>query len=166
MNVKHAEWCILSISPCFKIFSFWWVWTFYYYHWVHMCYSDIRNFGPVFFAELFQLTHFFFWLNGLVKVIPKKLYLIWIQNLNRPFQDTNWWPDMTFWQRVKFMVPSDTCSGPEAAKQPKNITLPPACLTNGMIFLWNAMLLLHLITGLKPSKTFNLFLVSPHNVFP
>ena len=43
------------------------------------------------------------------------------------------------------MVPSIMASrpGPEAAKQPQTITLPPPCLTVGMMFLlWNAVLVL------------------------
>ncbi len=43
------------------------------------------------------------------------------------------------------MVPSITAShpGPEAAKQPQTITLPPPCLTAGMMFiLWNHVLVL------------------------
>ncbi len=43
------------------------------------------------------------------------------------------------------MVPSITAShpGPEAAKQPQTITLPPPCLTAGIMFiLWNPVLVL------------------------
>ncbi len=46
-------------------------------------------------------------------------------------------------------------SGPEAAKQPQTITLPPPCLTVGMMFfLWN------------PVKNFSFCRISPQNICP
>ncbi len=62
------------------------------------------------------------------------------------------------------MVPSIMAShpGPEAAKQPQTITLPPPWLTVGMMFfLWNAVLVSH-----TPSKMFNFCFISPQNICP
>ena len=59
------------------------------------------------------------------------------------------------------MVPSIMASrpGPEAAKQPQTITLPPPCLTVGMMFLlWNAVLALRQMERdpcLSKSSTFD-----------
>ncbi len=68
------------------------------------------------------------------------------------------------------MVPPIMASrpGPEAAKQPQTITLPPPCLTAGMMFfLWNAVLVLQPdLTGHTPSKKFNFCRTSPHNICP
>ena len=66
-----------------------------------------------------------------------------------------------FWERAEFMVPSIMASrpGPEAAKQPQTITLPPPCLTVGMMFLlWNAVLALRQMERdpcLSKSSTFD-----------
>ncbi len=74
-----------------------------------------------------------------------------------------------FWYSAEFMVPSIMASrpGPEAAKQPQTITLPPPCLTVGMMFfLWNVVLVLHQMQQDTPSKKFNFCRISPQNICP
>ncbi len=46
-----------------------------------------------------------------------------------------------FWLSAEFMVPSIMAShpGPEAAKQTQTITLPPPCLTVGMMFFYEML---------------------------
>lgn len=57
--------------------------------------------------------------------------------------------------------------GPEAAKQPQTITLPPPSLNVGMMFFCvkSGVSLMPDVTGLKPSKKFSFCLISPENIF-
>ncbi len=67
------------------------------------------------------------------------------------------------------MVPSIMAShpGPETAKQPQTITLPPPCLTVGMMFFFMKCCVGFMpdVTGHAPSKKFN-FCLSPQNICP
>ncbi len=66
------------------------------------------------------------------------------------------------------MVPFITASlpGPEAAKRPQTITLPPPYFTVGMMFFfWNAVTFTPDVMGHTPSKKFNFCLVSPQSIF-
>ncbi len=64
------------------------------------------------------------------------------------------------------MVPIIMASrpGPEAAKQPPTITLPPPCLTDCMMFFCAGFT--QDVTGHTPSKKFNFCLISPQNICP
>ncbi len=67
------------------------------------------------------------------------------------------------------MVPFITASlpGPEAAKQPQTITLPPPYFTVGMMFFFSEMLCYFYARCIHtPSKKFNFCLVSPLSIFP
>ncbi len=66
-----------------------------------------------------------------------------------------------FWWSAELMVPSIMSShpDPEAAKQPQTITLPPPCLTVGMMFiLGNAVLVYARCNG-------STFVSSVHRIF-
>ncbi len=55
--------------------------------------------------------------------------------------------------------------GPEDVKQPQTITLPPPCLTVGMIFFYECCVGFTAdVTGHTPSKNFNFCLISPQNI--
>ncbi len=67
------------------------------------------------------------------------------------------------------MVPSimASCPGPEAAKQPQTITLPPPCLTMyDVLFMKCCVGFTSDVTGHTPSKMFNFYRISPQNICP
>ncbi len=84
------------------------------------------------------------------------------------FEVMNRWPDIVLQDfLVEFMVPFITASlpGPEAAKQPQTITLPPPYFTVGMMFFFLkccATFMPDVYTHLPKSST---FVSSVHRVF-